>query len=572
MNRKNIGIGVVICTLIVYPVIFPPAHKIAGSSVFVLGIFPIVAAGGLLGLRSLFSAAACAGALSLGLGLFSGAGISVAFRETGIVLVVGLAVGTALLLWRDVRREAGRRKKAEETAARLAEVVDASRSSVLDITPEGTIVNWNSAAEQMYGYTAHEIGGRPFSLLFPPEVTDRMSLILGAAGNGERVDNYETVCLKKDKGLIDVSLTILPVRNGLGRVKGASAVVREITERKVEESLRNRNAELSALFDISSALNETIALDAVLPKVLEAITGLGILYVQRKGAIFAVEGERLRLVCHFGTGDDFVNLHKDMKVGDCLCGLAAGTGEVVLSRNSLKDARHNLNRRSVMYRETTAHGHIVVPLRTKDRVAGALCLFLSADVDVDESLIKLLLSIGNQIGLAVDNARLYEETRALSLLDPLTGLANRRLMDISLEKNFASAKRYERPFSVIMLDLDHFKHYNDTYGHVAGDRLLVDVSRIISREVRDTDLAVRYGGEEFVVLLPETKLERAHEVAERIRERVVAHGGITVSLGVSTYRQQMENKEDIIAMADDAMYRAKQQGRNLTVALKQTGD
>jgi diguanylate cyclase (GGDEF)-like protein/PAS domain S-box-containing protein len=572
VNKKNIRAIIVIAALIAYPVVSIPLHKIVGSKVLALGMLPVIAAGCLLGLRSLLATALCAGLLSMGIGLSFGTETSAILRDASLGLAIGLAVGAATYLWRARRREADERRKAEDRAAQLAAVVESSESAVINISREGTIVGWNSGAGKIYGYTGDEARGRPASLLFPPGRPGGMSLILDAMEGGVAVDSHETVCSRKDGRLIDVSFAVLPVRDGLGRITGVSAMAREITEQKAEEVLRKRNAELSALFDISSALNETITIDTVLPRIVEAITNLGILYVERRGAIFVVEDDRMRLVCHMGTTDDFVYLHKDMKVGDCLCGLAAKTGEVIVSKNSLKDNRHSMNHRSIMYRKMVPHGHVIIPLKSKDRVAGVLCLYLTADVDVDDSLIRLLLSIGNQIALAIDNARLYEETRALSLHDPLTGLANRRLMEISLDNNFASAKRYERPFSVIMLDLDHFKKYNDTYGHVAGDRLLVDVAKMISREVRETDLAVRYGGEEFIIMLPETKLGRAYEVAERIRERVLAHGAITVSLGVSTYQQEMENKEDIIAMADDALYQAKQRGRNQTIALKQAKD
>jgi diguanylate cyclase (GGDEF)-like protein/PAS domain S-box-containing protein len=543
MSKKSIMAIIVTAALVAYAVVSVSLHKTVGSKVSAPGMLSAL-----------------------------GTEATGTVQETGLGVVAGLVVVAAFYLWRTRRREARERKKAEHRAAQLAAVVESSESAVIDINREGSIVGWNSGAERIYGYTGDEARGRPASFLFPPGRPGGISLILDAMERRAQVDSREIVCARKDGRLIDVSVAVLPVRDGFGRISGVSAVAREITEQKAEEALRKRNAELSALFAISSALNETITIDTVLPRVLEAITNLGILYIERKGAIFVVEGDRMRLVCHTGTTEDFVYLHGDMKVGDCLCGIAAKTGEVIVSKNSLQDNRHTMSRRSVMYREMAPHGHVIIPLKAKDRIAGVLCLFLTADVDVDDSLIRLLLSIGNQIALAIDNARLYQETKALSLLDPLTGLANRRLMEISLEKNFASAKRYERPFSVIMLDLDHFKNYNDTYGHVAGDRLLVEVAKMMSREVRETDLAVRYGGEEFAIMLPETKLGRASEVAERIRERVLAHGAITVSLGVSTYQEEMENKEDIVAMADDALYQAKQRGRNQTIALKQARD
>lgn len=166
--------------------------------------------------------------------------------------------------------------------------------------------------------------------------------------------------------------------------------------------------------------------------------------------------------------------------------------------------------------------------------------------------------------ITIKNARAHEETKILSLHDPLTKLANRRLMEIEFEKSFARTKRYGNELSVIMLDIDHFKEYNDVFGHKAGDELLTRIAHIVSEAIRDTDLAIRYGGEEFLILLPQTGESETFEVAERIRGTVEAETEITVSLGISVYNPNMQKKEEIINKADEALYRAKQKGRNRT--------
>ncbi|MHB8883124.1 MAG: GGDEF domain-containing protein [Thermodesulfovibrionales bacterium] len=159
-------------------------------------------------------------------------------------------------------------------------------------------------------------------------------------------------------------------------------------------------------------------------------------------------------------------------------------------------------------------------------------------------------------------AVLYEKTKALSLKDPLTGLANRRLMDIVLQRNFLKVKRYGGFFSVLMIDIDHFKKYNDTHGHSAGDKLLAGVAGTISENVRDSDLVVRYGGEEFLVSLPETDAAGAYAPAERIRKGVEEETGATVSLGIASLESEMQHIEDLIKKADGALYLAKKNGRN----------
>lgn len=169
-------------------------------------------------------------------------------------------------------------------------------------------------------------------------------------------------------------------------------------------------------------------------------------------------------------------------------------------------------------------------------------------------------------------ARLHQEARRLSLHDPLTGLANRRFMSVVMDRNLAAARRFKRPFSVMMLDIDFFKKYNDSLGHTAGDKLLINLSNVILTELREIDLVVRYGGEEFLILLPETGLSEAVETAERIRKKIQEmdffHSEkepprhITVSLGVASYGDTTTSDVKLIAMADKAMYKAKSAGRN----------
>ena len=161
----------------------------------------------------------------------------------------------------------------------------------------------------------------------------------------------------------------------------------------------------------------------------------------------------------------------------------------------------------------------------------------------------------------------------LAMYDQLTGLANRRNFDESLEKQFKLAKRNKDPLSVIICDIDFFKIYNDSYGHQQGDNCLARVAKVIEATTnRPTDKACRYGGEEFTVILPETNLEGGLGIAEKIRKAVfdenIEHDGskaapcVTLSLGLATYTGQYQNQEEALKAADDALYRAKDNGRN----------
>lgn len=166
-----------------------------------------------------------------------------------------------------------------------------------------------------------------------------------------------------------------------------------------------------------------------------------------------------------------------------------------------------------------------------------------------------------------------QELERLSFFDQLTGLANRRNFDITLERQFVLARRNKSPLSLIICDIDYFKIYNDTYGHQEGDACLALVGKLIKEQMlRAGDLACRYGGEEFTVILPDTGLEGARLVAEKIRQHIfdshIPHAGshvapsVTLSLGVATYQGQFKTPPEVTKAADSGLYLAKKRGRN----------
>ncbi|KPJ99929.1 MAG: hypothetical protein AMK71_08910 [Nitrospira bacterium SG8_35_4] len=324
-----------------------------------------------------------------------------------------------------------------------------------------------------------------------------------------------------------------------------------------ERTIAESQKELSILYEVSKAISQTIDLDKLFTIIFDTITGIDTLTIEKKGGIFFIEGDRLRLVSHVGFPEVLVDYHKNLRIGSCLCGLAAQNREVIISSNCTTDKRH-----TIAYPGMPQHGHIIIPLKARGMVKGILCLYLPPDITVDDGTVKLLYSLGNQIGVAIDNARLYEETKKYSLRDPLTGLANRRMMHIVFDRSLNRAKRFREPFSVIMLDIDNFKEYNDTHGHSEGDRLLVELAGLIVHETREIDLVVRYGGEEFIVLLAETDLDEACEVAERMRSTIEKKCATTISLGVSSFHENMLTKDELIKDVDEALYRAKKRGKN----------
>ncbi|MFN3152256.1 GGDEF domain-containing protein [Bremerella sp.] len=181
-----------------------------------------------------------------------------------------------------------------------------------------------------------------------------------------------------------------------------------------------------------------------------------------------------------------------------------------------------------------------------------------------ERMLSPTMRLSAQIANAYDEVRQQANllmTFTESRTDPLTGLSNRRALDDSLESLFAMKDRYELTFSLCILDVDHFKKINDEYGHLEGDRVLQEVASLIDNCVRETDVVTRYGGEEFVILMPSTDLKGALIFAQRIREAVEQHLKVTVSGGVAQ-ASSTDEPQTLLARADAALYRAKSQGRN----------
>jgi len=339
---------------------------------------------------------------------------------------------------------------------------------------------------------------------------------------------------------------------------------------KVQKELVSANEETTILYIISSKIIRTIDLDELLNVVLVTITSMPNFPFLEKGGVFIIEGDTMRLAAHLGHSQEFLEAHQKMKVGECLCGLVAKTGKILISNDCFADDRH-----TILPSDTDPHGHIIVPLKGTNRLVGVLYLYLPVNQEVSDHLKKMFEIIGTQVGIAIENATNYKDAIELTLVDPLTGLQNRRVMLANLDKYIVLAERHNRSLSLIMMDLDNFKKFNDTHGHQVGDQLLVQVANIMLKLVRKSGHIVRYGGEEFLLMLPEADWKDAFQVAERIRKAVEKETSITISLGVVSLHKGEKgiNSQNLIKDADKALYRAKQLGRNrIEIAWKENAE
>lgn len=213
------------------------------------------------------------------------------------------------------------------------------------------------------------------------------------------------------------------------------------------------------------------------------------------------------------------------------------------------------------------------PLRSGGRLLGAVASeHYRPGKGFSQAEFSLFCQAAEQISIALHNALLYRQLEQLATRDALTQLCNRRYFLQQAQGEFLRARRYKKPLAAVMIDLDHFKKINDTYGHSSGDQVLIQFAEVCRQSLRSSDLLARYGGEEFILLLPETPLAEAREAAERLRRTIEAHlfcieqgcVHITASFGVSVRQPEDASIEALINRADQALYTAKQNGRNRT--------
>ncbi|MCK4995073.1 MAG: sensor domain-containing diguanylate cyclase [Candidatus Omnitrophica bacterium] len=382
------------------------------------------------------------------------------------------------------------------------------------------------------------------------------------------------------------------------------------TTKKTPKAQNKHLSELQMLYEISMAMRSTLRLDEILYIILTSVTareGLGF----NRSMVFLVNEKNNTLEGRMGIGpaseedanqiwnyiktthktlDDLLsdykefgrrtnsllnNIVKDMNLPiEPASGILAQT---VISKSAFeitnKKAKANIKKKDPLISLFNMEYFIAVPLVAKNRVVGVMIVdnFYSKRSITKDDIWKLNM-FANQAGLAIENSQEFEKTLILSNTDRLTGLWNYGYFQHQLAEDIKRANRFNRHLSLLMLDIDFFKNFNDTLGHVAGDKLLKEIADIFRNSCREVDIVARYGGEEFAIILPETFKEKAYSSAERIRKSTAAHQfhhkegaqgkRITISIGVASFPQDASTVQDLICYADKALYAAKETGRN----------
>ncbi len=266
-----------------------------------------------------------------------------------------------------------------------------------------------------------------------------------------------------------------------------------------------------------------------------------------------------------------------LKVGEGIAGWVALHGEPVIVEDVATDPRFYAKIDDSLDFKTRSI--LCVPLRSKGKILGVLEVINRIDGEpFGEKDMNLLLMLVDQASIAIENSLLYKKATELAITDGLTQLYNFRYLHQTLDVEISRADRYDTEVSLVFLDLDYFKKINDRYGHMVGSQLLVDVGKILQGSVRPMDVVCRYGGDEFILVLPETGPQSALGTAERLRKTIeectfYADTGeafhLTASFGIAAYPSHVQDKNELIQLADQAMYRVKDANRNAVFMIGQ---
>ncbi|MCU0515949.1 MAG: PAS domain S-box protein [Oscillatoria sp. Prado101] len=470
------------------------------------------------------------------------------------------------------------RKQAEEVLRFSDEVLKQMPDSIVLTDLEGNIQKWMGKSEHIFGYAASEVIGKSLNFIYRHDskgvtVANILNQIQETGVFGE-----ELLCRQKNGSFIEIETTAKAFCDKTGKPLFLIAINRDITERKRGEEalqqanqqlkawvkeLEERNDEISLLSHMSDLLQSCLTREEACKVIAQVVP---LLFPNNSGAVFTISNSR-NLVEAITTWGKPITSQTLFSTNECI-GLRRGQPHLV------EDTRSGLLCNHLQH-DFLPSGYFCIPMAAQGETLGVLYLSFMEPGQLTRAKQQLAVTVARQISLSLANLKLYESLQHQSIRDPLTGLFNRRYLEESLTREIHRASRDRQSLGIIMLDVDHFKRYNDTFGHEAGDAVLRELGLFLKKHIRSSDIACRYGGEEFMLILPEASLEHSIERAEQLREGIkhlnLEHhrqplGGITLSLGVAVFPDCGLTGEAVIRAADAALYRAKIQGRDRTVA------
>jgi len=468
--------------------------------------------------------------------------------------------------------KSGSRHKIPEEEEHYRELFENASDIIYTHDFDGKLVSVNRAIEKIAGYTQVEALQMKLAEMVAPEHLAAVQKMTDPQIGGEIPLNYELEFIAKDKSCITLDISTRPIFRG-GKPVAVQGIARDVTKRKKTETalqeanrkleawvgeLEQRTREMTLLNEMGDILRACLTTEeaySVIVRVAQQI------FPVQVGSLYVIAPSR-NLVETAALWGDPALMEPSFSPQDCW---ALRRGRIHWFDNS----RSGLICRHI--HRPAPEGYMCIPMMAQSEALGVLHLIQPDGIKMTDAKQRMAITMSEHIAMALSNLRLHETLRSQSIRDPLTGLFNRRFMEESLELELRRAARNQRPLGMIMIDLDHFKYFNDNFGHEAGDLLLKELGALLKGNIRGEDIACRYGGEEFTLILPEGTGAVTRQRAEFFRDaiqRLDVHfrglplGKITASMGVAVFPDHGRSAKELIEAADKALYRSKSDGRD----------
>ena len=463
-----------------------------------------------------------------------------------------------------------------ESEEKFRVISTSAKDAIIMMNNDGIISFWNEAAEKIFGYTSQEATNKELHPLIVPqryiEAFRKGFSKFKITGEGPVIGKtLELTALRKDgpEFPVELSLSALKIKNKWC----ALGILRDITERKhAEEKLNNALKERDAsmnnlkyLMEFSTTMRDETQEKVLIINMTKSLKRqfnpdvLAVLFIDNETKMLDIP-----VIDPPMPIEKFIN--DEIIINPLLC-RAINTGQEVFPKNIKEGICCTCIRDRI-----DKGASICIPMTGGGNTFGVVIMIKNETGHWDIEQYKLMLGYVEIATSSFTRARLFELTRRASITDPLTGIYNRRFFDEMLEKQLVLAKRHNQKVSLLILDLDHFKNFNDTYGHMAGDRILQKLTKSIREIIRSSDILARYGGEEFGIIMSSTDimeaLNKAEMICSHVRsicfDNIVSEQSlkITVSIGVSSFPEHGADFDSLLSAADNALYKAKNLGRN----------
>ena len=486
-------------------------------------------------------------------------------------------------LWQGVMLDITAQKEAEEALRQSEErfrlMSWATKDAVWDWDLRTGQIWWGDGLQKIFHYSADMAQSSADWRLdhIHPEDRAKVNRVIDQALNGGmEFWSKEYRFQRKDGAYAEIMDRGYILRDESGKPNRMIGAMMDITESKyMESSLRQANEQMGkVLNELQGRNHETVLLNQLsrLLQVSQSTEGAYEIIVDRMtelfpgtaGALYLLNPPRSVLSAIASWGE-LPPSEQSFAANECRA-LRGGQTQSLHQKEGEQACLH--------LAEPLPAVSFCLPIQVQGEIVGVLNVRTWQEASLNDVKRQLASSVVELARMALSNLRLRDALREQSIRDPLTGLYNRRYMEEALKQQLSRATRGLHPLGVIMIDIDHFKRFNDTHGHAAGDALLREVARLLQTHIRTEDISCRYGGEEFLLILPDASLETTQQRAELLQQQakgLQVHdasrslGGITLSVGVAMYPQHGRSIEKVMRAVDAALYRAKQEGRDRVV-------